>query len=280
MRRGTGTHRKMKETMKKSLILLGLALVAIVAFGFHLKRTAPIPSSNPIEPIPAEVVQATPLASPVAPKVASIPYERAPLPVAARAPARSPEPAEPIWTPAQLVDILAAPQSTYQQKQSAWKGFRDPRKLDEAIVDLEERTKNEPQYAEYPALLGRAYLQKAGITEDVREQAILGMKADQTFDAALSLDSSHWEARFMKAVGMSYWPAQMNKGPEVIERFTSLIQDQERQTPQPQFAQPYIRLGEEYRKAGQLDLAQQVWQRGASFYPENPDLQRKLASAQ
>jgi len=109
---------------------------------------------------------------------------------------------------------------------------------------------------------------------------MFGMKADQTYDAALAADPAHWEARYMKAVGMSYWPSTMNKGKEVLERFTSLIQDQEQQPAQPQFSQTYVRLGDEYRKAGQIEYAQQVWQRGAVQFPDDPELKRKLASIQ
>jgi hypothetical protein len=76
---------------------------------------------------------------------------------------------------------------------------------------------------------------------------------------------------------MSYWPAEINKRPEVIQRFTQLIQDQEAQTPQPQFAQSYYWLGETYQKSGQADYADQVWRRGATLFPNDPMLQQKLA---
>ena len=111
---------------------------------------------------------------------------------------------------------------------------------------------------------------------DVREQAILAMKADKTLEAALNLDPSNWEARFIKAVGMSYWPANLNKSGEVVEQFLKLIQQQEGQPKEPQFAQPYLWLGKEYEKAGQAEYAAQVWQRGAALFPDNKELQNKL----
>src|SRR6266850_2211977 len=36
------------------------------------------------------------------------------------------------------------------------------------------------------------------------------MKADQSFDQALTLDPSNWEARFCKASSLSFWPAELN----------------------------------------------------------------------
>jgi hypothetical protein len=77
---------------------------------------------------------------------------------------------------------------------------------------------------------------------------------------------------------MSYWPAEMNKGDEVINRFTQLIQDQETQPAQPHFAQSYVWLGDQYQKSGRADYADQVWRRGAALFPSEPMLQKKLAA--
>jgi len=58
-----------------------------------------------------------------------------------------------------------------------------------------------------------------------------------------------------------------------------LIQQQEQQPPQPQFAQSYDWLGVEYEKTGQPDLARQVWERGAALFPDDPSLRNHLAPA-
>ncbi len=175
-----------------------------------------------------------------------------------------------------LVDVLVSPQASHQQKQEAWKQLRDAGKLDLAIADLEKRVASDPHVAEYPAALGNAYLQKCGLIKDVREQGILAMQADKLFDTALSLDPLNWDARFTKAVAMSYWPPMLNKGEEVIQHFQTLIQEQETQTPQPHFAQTYAWLGDQYQKAGQSDNAKAVWQRGAALFPADERLRTKL----
>ena len=69
----------------------------------------------------------------------------------------------------------------------------------------------------------------------LRESAITGMRVNQSFDAALKIDPSNWEAQFFKADAMSYWPAAMNKGPEVIQRLSSLIDQQDTMPAQPEF---------------------------------------------
>jgi len=179
----------------------------------------------------------------------------------------------------QAIETLVSRQAGFEEKQAIWKRLKETGNLDQAITELEQRAASDPQRAEYAATLGQAYLKKCAGIEDVREQAILAMKADQLLEAALGLDPSNWEARFTKAVGMSYWPMQLNKGQEVIEQFQTLIQQQEAQPPQPQFSRPYLWLGDQYQKAGYPDYAAQVWQRGAALFPENSELKRKLVSA-
>ncbi len=192
-------------------------------------------------------------------------------------------PADPTETPAddsgaftQAIETLLSTQSSYAQKQEAWKQLRDLGKLDQAIAELEQRVSGNPQVADYSATLGRAYLEKAGTITDVRQQGILGMKADLAFDEALKTDPNNWEARFTKAVALSYWPPQLNKGQEVIDHFTQLVNQQEAQPPQPQFAQTYVWLGDQYKKAGNADYARQIWERGAALYPNDATLPKRL----
>jgi hypothetical protein len=178
----------------------------------------------------------------------------------------------------QPVQTLLSRQASYAQKQAAWKQLRDDGKLGEAITELERGAKEEPTVAEYPAVLGQAYLQKLRTTPDVREQNILAMQADQSFDTALNLDPTNWDARFWKASALSFWPAEFKKSQEVMEQLSTLIDQQEAQPPQPQFAQSYVLLGEQYEKAGYPENAKQMWQRGASLFPNNEQLRAKLAS--
>jgi tetratricopeptide (TPR) repeat protein len=177
------------------------------------------------------------------------------------------------------IDTLVSPHATYAEKQAAWKELKDSGRLADAAAELEQLMANDPKNALYPAALGQAYLKLCGTTTDIRQQAVWAMTADVDFDTALNLDPSNWDARYTKAVGMSYWPANLNKGDEVIQQFNTLIAQQEQQPPQPQFAQTYEWLGKQYQKAGQANAAQQVWQRGAALYPDNSSLQSLLAAS-
>ncbi len=174
------------------------------------------------------------------------------------------------------VNTFLAVNSSFQQKQAAWAQLKQAGRLDEAIGQLEERAANDKRSPEIPASLGQAYLQKAGSIQDIREQGILGLKADQSFDLALNLDPENWEARFWKATAMSYWPPQLGKGKEVLEHLVELVRQQELLPPKPEFAQVYALLGDQYQKQGYADYATQAWKRGLALFPNDPALTGKL----
>lgn len=259
--------------------------ILVGGWGWYVNRptTRAVPPDEPVaETAPAPAGDAPQAVEPVAAPLEPPAPPAAPQTVAKIIPrpaAASVNPALDASFLSQTVDVLVSPQATHQQKTEAWKQLRDAGKLDQAIADLEQRTTNDPRSADYPAALGHAYLEKCGTIKDVREQGILAMQADKMFDTALTLDTSNWEARFMKAVAMSYWPPMLNKGDEVIQHFQTLIQQQETQTPQPQFADSYAWLGDQYQKSGRTNDAQAVWQRGAALFPADEKLRTKLASA-
>lgn len=268
-----------------TLILAGIALAGVLGFTLARNhyRNVPSPESAlaqaqqqspqlaeraPVETLPAPATQspraASSAAATTATPVASVPET---------------QPAKPVSLGFnQALETLTSPQAAFARRQAAWEQLRDAGQLDQAITELEQRATTDPQTPAYPAALGQAYLHKAGSIQDVREQGILGMKADQTFDVALQLDPDHWDARFWKATAMTYWPVVLGKSTETVEHFATLILQQEAQPPQPHFAQTYTQLGDYYQKLGHADYAQQVWERGAAIFPENQDLRSKLAA--
>jgi tetratricopeptide (TPR) repeat protein len=266
------------------MAVIGVGIL-VAGLGWYLNRpaTRAVPPEEPLaETAPASTSDSQRTADPVA-----VPLERQTLPAGPPSVAKAiSRPAAALANPAleasslnRTVDVLLSPQASYQQKQEAWKYLGEAGKLDQAITELEQRTANDPRNADNPATLGHAYLQKCGTIQDVREQGILAMQADKMFDTALGLDSSNWEARFMKAVAMSYWPPMLNRGDEVIQHFQTLIEQQEAQAPQPHFAETYGWLGDQYQKAGRTDDAKTVWQRGITLFPSDVKLRTKLASA-
>jgi tetratricopeptide (TPR) repeat protein len=277
----------MNKWMAVAGAIIGISVVAGVAIHFSQPKPSPkagakIQAESPTDPgatpdQPAVTIPAT--RRPSRPQVFAtgddaqgLAGTRADLPASASA--ANPAGAALV---SQAVEVLVSPQSNFGQRQAALDQLRNSGKLDQAISELERRMAGDPRSAECAAALGRAYLQKCGTLQDLREQGILAMKADQVFDAALNNDPNNWDARFTKAVAMSYWPTQMNKGTEVIQHFTTLIEQQSAQAPQPQFALTYAWMGDAYQKYGHSEYAQQIWQQGAALFPENQEIKNKLA---
>lgn len=177
----------------------------------------------------------------------------------------------------QAIEILVSRQSSFEQRQGAWKQLRDSGELDQALATLKQGASNNPSSVEYSTALGEAYVYKLQTIRDFHEVAILALQADRSFDTALGLDPTNWEAQFFKAVSLSRWPPEMNKGPEVVQQLSRLIDQQEAMPPQPQFAQTYVLLGDQYKKSGQLDYAVQTWRLGLAKFPVDLTLQGRIA---
>ena len=258
--------------------ILGLAVVGIGIGVYGSRSGKPVASAQPVtESLPSPALEDTQRVKPLQLRRVSAEAPGHLGPTAHVALVLSEAAPDDALVFNQAIETLVSTQSKYPQKEAAWKQLRDTGKLDQAISELEQRAAGNPQAAEYSATLGRAYLEKAGAIQDMRQQGILGMKADLAFDDALKIDPNNFEARFTKAVAMSYWPPQLNKGQEVIDHFTQLISQQEAGAPQPEFAQTYVWLGDQYQKAGNTEYARQVWQRGAALYPNDSTLPKRLS---
>jgi len=177
-------------------------------------------------------------------------------------------------------ESLLDSQTGFDEKQSILQQMAQSGKLDAAISEIEQRARDNGPDPVVLATLGRTYLEKSGTLQDVREQGVLGLKADQTFEQALAADAQNWDARYWKAFAMSFWPPQLGKTSEVMESLLTLIQQQEAAPPRPEFARSYVLLGEQYQRSGYNDYARQVWQRGMTVFPNDTTFNERLASLQ
>jgi tetratricopeptide (TPR) repeat protein len=187
---------------------------------------------------------------------------------------------------ASALDVFTSPQSTFAKKQDILEHLRKGGRLEDAIATLKQLAAQNPNDPGIPTALGEAQigqirnLYENGAGPMSNDIAILALQADQNFTAALALDPTNWEAQFEKAGSMAHWPPMMNKGPEVVERLTVLVAQQEAATASPpEYAQTYALLGEQYKAAGQPDRAAQTWQQGLGRFPLSSTLQRELAPA-
>jgi tetratricopeptide (TPR) repeat protein len=175
----------------------------------------------------------------------------------------------------------------YQAGNLDWDARRDLFKraaeagvIDELVAMFEKHAKDNPNDPHAQVELGQAYLQKTFTAPDGPERGLWSMKADKSFDAAIALDDHNWEARYAKGVSLSFWPPILGKQNEALEQFQTLVQQQDNQPQQPQFAQTHWWLGNMYQQMGQKEKAIAAWQHGLSLFPNDEQLQHQIQLAQ
>ena len=186
-------------------------------------------------------------------------------------------------SPAEEIDrilgVLLDPTRSSPRRQEAWREAARLGLLDEVVAAFERRAEESPKDARAHADLGSAYLQKLNAVSEM-EKGNWAMRADRSFDAALAIDPGHWEARFTKALALSYWPAITGKQPESIHQFETLIAQQESAPSRPEHAKSYLFLGNLYLGQGKGEKAREVWQRGVDLFPEDRELSARLEGAE
>ncbi len=178
------------------------------------------------------------------------------------------------------LERILDPATPRREKERAWQRLREEGLLDPAIEALKKRAAESPANPEVHSQLGKAYVQKISRAESDVEKGTLAMQADKAFDAALALDPNHWDARFTKAVTLSFWPPIFGKQAEAITQFETLLGQQEASLLRPEFAQTYLFLGNLYRGQGQGPRAAETWKKGLALFPEDKELAERLAGAE
>ena len=150
---------------------------------------------------------------------------------------------------------------------------------------MKQRAAANPTDAEIPTTLGEAQLNKLKALKDSggdpNDIGILAMQADQSFNAALKIDPQNWEAQFVKLSSMYYFGSTVDpqRDNQVVQQLSSLIDQQANMASQPDFAQTYLLLGNEYQKIGQPDKAAATWQLGFCNYSRTTRSFRQKSTA-
>lgn len=158
-----------------------------------------------------------------------------------------------------------------------WKDIAKAGLLDAVLADLEAKAKADKQNPQAQVAFAEACIAK--IQEGVSGPlaGVYGNKADKAYDTALAADPEHWEARFGKAISLSFWPPIMGKQPEAIRQFETLLGQQEKRPTSPEFVNTYLLLGNLYAQSGKADKAAEIWKKGAALFPDHAGLKEKLA---
>lgn len=177
-------------------------------------------------------------------------------------------------------EALLGPDVDWDASQEKWKAIDAAGGLDLVVAMFEQYAKDHPESADAQVQLGEAYLQKVFRAGNGPESGTWAIKADQSFDKALAIDDHSWDARFTKAVSLSFWPPVFGKSSEAIKHFEVLVEQQAGQPSQPQFAQTWLLLGNMYQQGGNPAQALATWQGGLALFPGDAGLQQQIQNAQ
>jgi tetratricopeptide (TPR) repeat protein len=186
--------------------------------------------------------------------------------------------AEPAFDMQAAFRELSTPGMTREERMAKWKTVVDAGKLDEMVALFEQYAKDHPESPMAQVELGGAYLQKVFKAGNGPEAGIWATKADKSFDAALAVDDHCWDARFSKAVSLSFWPPVFGKQNEAIKNF-EVLTEQQGQGNEPKYAQTWLLLGNMYQQTGRMDQALATWKHGLELFPGNESLQSQIANA-
>jgi len=270
--------------MKKSVIifiaLCGIIVCAIVYLN-KTKTSAPV-ASPMTNSAPEQNASAAPEKISV-PKTdtSPAPVESASAPVAAAPVIANVKPDDSTNPIRKLVDGLLSAKSA-AEKHNLFQQLVKSGQIDAAIAELQQRAAANPNDPEIPTTLGEAMLNKLRDLHDtgkgdVNDMGILAMQADQSFNNALKIDPANYEAQLVKSISQTFWPADPTRDAQTVQTLAGLIDRQETMTPQPDFAQTYLYLGNEYQKIGQPDKAQATWELGLQKFPNDSALQKKIS---
>ncbi len=179
-------------------------------------------------------------------------------------------------SPEDLVAQLLDPELDYTAQEAIWARIRESGQLDEVIALMEAYAEENASDPDAQVDAGYAYLQKIFEVGDGPEAGVWAMKADSAFDRALSLDERHWDARFSKAISLSFWPPIFGKQKDAIQQFEVLIGQQEEGVIEDRHSQTYLLLGNLYHQVGQPEKADSMWKRGLEYFPGDAGLLEKF----
>jgi len=177
---------------------------------------------------------------------------------------------------AQMTD----PSVSWEDRRKKWSELAKAGLIDEVLALYEQQAAENPEDTKAQTALGNAYLNKLFNSPQGPEAGVWGTKADKAFDKALSLDNRNWEARYVKAISLSNWPAFLGKQPEAIANLEILVQQQSEGAVKPHYADTYLTLGNLYKQTGKNEQALAMWQQGLALFPDNADIQKQIQLAQ
>jgi vitamin B12 transporter len=104
-------------------------------------------------------------------------------------------------------------------------------------------------------------------------------EAESVLRSVLDDEPEHWNGRFTLAVLLRNMPAMLGRSEDAEREFERLIAQQGRRAGGPQYALPYLHLGDLHAAAGRKTTAVETWRRGLALVPGHTELVARLTAA-
>ncbi len=270
-----------------------LSLVALVLaigyFEFRLPAStsppapAPAPDLSGIESRLAALERRIAAAETAAARPAPAPEAPPARPATPSGPGAPPSPAPAAERAALVDDLLVLAKEgrlTGEQVSSLWNLLPGSGREDAAIAALKAYAAAHPDDPDAQYAVGVALISKlVGGQVSFLEQGALSSQADAAFGKALALDESHFDARYSRAVSLTFWPDAFGKGPDAIREFEFLRERHRADAGIPTMESVYANLVVQYRKAGNAEKAAEVLKEGLATFPDSETLKKFLGDA-
>lgn len=146
---------------------------------------------------------------------------------------------------------------------------------DRCLKFFEQLVAENPQSPNAILNLGYAYVDKIPGMGSVT-QVQLANSALTHFTTSLELRDT-WLVRYTRGNSYVFWPAIFNRAPMGIEDLERALEIAKDEPKGAHHVRAWVALGDGYWRIKDLDRAREIWQEGLAMFPDNADLETRLA---
>ena len=167
--------------------------------------------------------------------------------------------------------------ATKEQVAELLKLSKDKVLMDAVVEALTSRIEANPADVDVRMQLAEVQSARVHAAESITERAALGRSVGEQIRAILEQDPEHWDARYMRAVGISHSQRTPQGRAQAIREFESLIAVQQSRAPEARFARTYGQLALVHVANRDIDKARRALQQGLAQFPDATELRTQLS---
>lgn len=173
--------------------------------------------------------------------------------------------------------LLAELEADGEDVADAWLRIESADQLDAVLDVYRAEVASAPQSVIAQHELARA-AHAAAMSRPNHKDGRFWTESDGAYQKILDVDPEHWDARYEKAVKLTFWPDAFGRRPEAMKHFETLIEQQAVRPAEERHVSVYVWLGNLHAQQGDPERARKVWRQGLQRHPDAHGLRERLAS--